>query len=173
MFPVFALDSRCSEARQRQGRDCCPLAFAQSRRPHSQPSPRAHRRGTFSRPSRLDGSDVWTDWPVSISSAICSRSGARTCRLSGGSAAGVNHDSKLPLGDCIPVDLWSWHHRRHDVDHHEHRLRVRDGRKGRENFSRRLAVASGLLSLGFGLFVAYQICFVNGLFTSHAQWIPR
>jgi len=45
--------------------------------------------------------------------------------------------------------------------------------KGRENFSRRLAFASGLLSLGFGLFVAYQICFVNGLFTNHAQWIPR
>jgi high-affinity nickel-transport protein len=44
---------------------------------------------------------------------------------------------------------------------------------GREKFSRRLAFASGLLSLGFGLFVAYQICFVNGLFTSHAQWIPR
>jgi ABC-type nickel/cobalt efflux system permease component RcnA len=45
--------------------------------------------------------------------------------------------------------------------------------KGRQKFSRRLALASGLLSLGFGLFVAYQICFVNGLFTSHAQWIPR
>ena len=45
--------------------------------------------------------------------------------------------------------------------------------KGRQNFSRQLALASGLLSLGFGLFVAYQICFVNGLFTSHAQWIPR
>jgi cytochrome c biogenesis protein CcdA len=44
---------------------------------------------------------------------------------------------------------------------------------GREKFSRRLAFASGLLSLGFGLFVAYQICFVNGLFTTHAQWIPR
>jgi len=44
---------------------------------------------------------------------------------------------------------------------------------GRQKFSRRLALASGLLSLGFGLFVAYQICFVNGLFTSHAQWIPR
>jgi high-affinity nickel-transport protein len=44
---------------------------------------------------------------------------------------------------------------------------------GRQKFSRRLAFASGLLSLGFGLFVAYQICFVNGLFTSHAQWIPR
>ena len=45
--------------------------------------------------------------------------------------------------------------------------------KGRETFSRRLALGSGLLSLGFGLFVAYEICFVNGLFTSHAQWIPH
>jgi high-affinity nickel-transport protein len=44
---------------------------------------------------------------------------------------------------------------------------------GRQKFSSRLAFASGLLSLGFGLFVAYQICFVNGLFTTHAQWIPR
>jgi high-affinity nickel permease len=44
---------------------------------------------------------------------------------------------------------------------------------GRQKFSRRLALASGLLSLGFGLFVAYQICFVNGLFTNHAQWIPH
>jgi ABC-type nickel/cobalt efflux system permease component RcnA len=45
--------------------------------------------------------------------------------------------------------------------------------KGRQKFSRRLALASGFLSLGFGVFVAYQICFVNGLFTTHAQWIPR
>lgn len=45
--------------------------------------------------------------------------------------------------------------------------------KGRQKFSRRLALASGLLSLGFGLFVAYQICFVNGLFTNHARWIPQ
>ena len=45
--------------------------------------------------------------------------------------------------------------------------------KGRQKFSRRLALASGVLSLGFGVFVAYQICFVNGLFTSHAQWIPH
>ncbi len=45
--------------------------------------------------------------------------------------------------------------------------------KGRQKFSRRLAFASGLLSLGFGLFVAYQICFVYGLFTSHARWIPQ
>jgi high-affinity nickel permease len=45
--------------------------------------------------------------------------------------------------------------------------------KTRQKFSRRLALASGLLSLGFGLFVAYQICFVNGLFTAHARWIPQ
>jgi high-affinity nickel-transport protein len=45
--------------------------------------------------------------------------------------------------------------------------------KGRENFSRRLALASGLLSLGFGIFVAYQICFVNGLFSAHARWVPQ
>ena len=45
--------------------------------------------------------------------------------------------------------------------------------KGRQKFSRRLALASGVLSLAFGLFVAYEICFVNGLFTNHAQWIPR
>ncbi len=45
--------------------------------------------------------------------------------------------------------------------------------KGREKFTRRLAFAAGLLSLAFGLFVAYQICFVNGLFSAHAQWTPR
>jgi high-affinity nickel-transport protein len=45
--------------------------------------------------------------------------------------------------------------------------------RGRENFSRRLALASGLLSMAFGVFVAYEICFVNGLFTNHAQWIPH
>jgi len=39
--------------------------------------------------------------------------------------------------------------------------------------SRKLAFASGLLSLGFGLFIAYQIGIVNGLFTSHPHWIPR
>jgi len=45
--------------------------------------------------------------------------------------------------------------------------------KARQKFSRRLALASGLLSLGFGLFVAYQICFVDGLFKAHAHWIPQ
>ena len=34
-------------------------------------------------------------------------------------------------------------------------------------------VASGVLSLLFGLFLAYQIGFANGLFTSHPQWKPR
>jgi high-affinity nickel-transport protein len=45
--------------------------------------------------------------------------------------------------------------------------------KRRQQFSRRLALASGLLSLGFGLLVAYQICFVQGLFTAHARWLPQ
>jgi ABC-type nickel/cobalt efflux system permease component RcnA len=45
--------------------------------------------------------------------------------------------------------------------------------KSRQKFSRRLALASGMLSLVFGLFVAYQICVVDGLFTSHARWIPQ
>ena len=43
----------------------------------------------------------------------------------------------------------------------------------RQSFSHRLALASGLLSLAFGLFVAYQICIVHGLFTTHAQWTPQ
>lgn len=40
-------------------------------------------------------------------------------------------------------------------------------------FTRRLALASGLLSLGFGLFVAYQICVVNGLLVGQPHWTPR
>jgi ABC-type nickel/cobalt efflux system permease component RcnA len=38
---------------------------------------------------------------------------------------------------------------------------------------RHLRLASGLLSLGFGLFLVYQIGFVNGLFTGHATWTPK
>jgi high-affinity nickel permease len=33
--------------------------------------------------------------------------------------------------------------------------------------------AAGLISVGFGLFIAYQIGLVEGLFTAHAHWIPR
>ena len=40
-------------------------------------------------------------------------------------------------------------------------------------FSHRLAVASGLLSLGFGLVIAYHIGFVDGLFTAHPTWTPK
>jgi high-affinity nickel-transport protein len=36
-----------------------------------------------------------------------------------------------------------------------------------------MAIASGLVSLGFGLFLVYQIGFVNGLFTSHPRWTPQ
>jgi ABC-type nickel/cobalt efflux system permease component RcnA len=39
--------------------------------------------------------------------------------------------------------------------------------------NRGLRVASGLISVAFGLFLIYEIGFVNGLFTSHPQWTPR
>jgi len=39
--------------------------------------------------------------------------------------------------------------------------------------NRSLVTGSGLLSLGFGLFVAYHIGFVDGLFTSHPVWTPQ
>ncbi len=43
----------------------------------------------------------------------------------------------------------------------------------RQSFSRRLSVASGVISLVFGLVLAYQIGIVNGLFTAHPHWTPR
>lgn len=45
--------------------------------------------------------------------------------------------------------------------------------RGKQQFLHRLAMASGVLSLGFGLFVAYQIIVVNGLLSAHPQWVPH
>jgi high-affinity nickel-transport protein len=45
--------------------------------------------------------------------------------------------------------------------------------KKHERFSQRLGLASGLVSLGFGVVLAYQIGVANGLFTGHPQWTPR
>jgi high-affinity nickel-transport protein len=39
--------------------------------------------------------------------------------------------------------------------------------------ARKLAMASGILSLAFGFFVVYEMGFVNGLFTSHPLWTPK
>ena len=39
--------------------------------------------------------------------------------------------------------------------------------------NRGLAIASGMLSVGFGFFLCYQIGFVDGLFTSHPNWMPH
>jgi len=41
------------------------------------------------------------------------------------------------------------------------------------NFSARLGLASGLLSLAFGLVLVYQIGFTSGLFSGHPLWTPR
>jgi hypothetical protein len=38
--------------------------------------------------------------------------------------------------------------------------------------NRGLIVGSGLVSLCFGLYISYHIGFVDGLFTSHPNWIP-
>lgn len=43
----------------------------------------------------------------------------------------------------------------------------------RMKFSRGLGLASGVLSLGFGLVIAYQMGIVSGLFSAHPHWIPR
>jgi hypothetical protein len=38
--------------------------------------------------------------------------------------------------------------------------------------TRTLSVISGLASICFGLFLVYQIGFVDGLFTAHVHWVP-
>jgi high-affinity nickel-transport protein len=43
----------------------------------------------------------------------------------------------------------------------------------RMKFSRGLGLASGVLSLGFGLIIAYQMGIASGLFSAHPHWIPR
>jgi high-affinity nickel permease len=45
--------------------------------------------------------------------------------------------------------------------------------RGNKTFARRLGLASGVLSLLFGLVVAYQIGIGGGLFSSHPQWTPK
>jgi high-affinity nickel permease len=39
--------------------------------------------------------------------------------------------------------------------------------------NRGLRIASGVISVAFGLFIVYEIGFVNGLFTSHPHWTPH
>jgi sulfite exporter TauE/SafE len=46
-----------------------------------------------------------------------------------------------------------------------------EGRFARLNHG--LGLASGIVSLVFGLFIVYQMGFVNGLFTHHPTWVPH
>lgn len=41
------------------------------------------------------------------------------------------------------------------------------------SFQRQLGIASGAVSLVFGLYLAHRIGFTNGLFTSDARWTPQ
>jgi hypothetical protein len=36
-----------------------------------------------------------------------------------------------------------------------------------------ISIASGVFSVGFGLFLAYHIGFIDGLFMTHAHWTPQ
>jgi high-affinity nickel-transport protein len=40
-------------------------------------------------------------------------------------------------------------------------------------FNQGLGVASGLISVAFGLFITFHIGFVDGLFTTHPTWTPH
>ncbi|HWY44050.1 MAG TPA: hypothetical protein VNX66_11165 [Candidatus Sulfotelmatobacter sp.] len=40
-------------------------------------------------------------------------------------------------------------------------------------FNRSLGLLSGLVSLAFGIFIVYEMGFVNGLFTRNPSWTPR
>lgn len=42
-----------------------------------------------------------------------------------------------------------------------------------ERISGKIALASGVLSLAFGIFVVYQMGFASGLFTAHPTWTPK
>jgi high-affinity nickel-transport protein len=41
------------------------------------------------------------------------------------------------------------------------------------NINRHLTVVSGLASIAFGMFLVYQIGFVNGLFSTSVHWVPE
>jgi high-affinity nickel-transport protein len=41
------------------------------------------------------------------------------------------------------------------------------------NVNRHLTVISGMASVAFGMFLVYQIGFVDGLFSAHVHWIPQ
>ena len=42
-----------------------------------------------------------------------------------------------------------------------------------KRFNRGLGLVSGVVSLAFGLFIVYQMGFVNGLFTGNPNWTPK
>ena len=42
-----------------------------------------------------------------------------------------------------------------------------------ENLNRKFGLAAGLVSLCFGMFLAYQICVTQGLFSANPQWVPK
>lgn len=50
---------------------------------------------------------------------------------------------------------------------------LRYARSRFRRFNVNLAMASGLISVAFGMFLTYQICVTQGLFSAHPHWSPR
>ncbi len=42
-----------------------------------------------------------------------------------------------------------------------------------ERFMQRVSFLPGVISLSFGILVVFQVCFLGGLLTSQAQWVPK
>ena len=77
------------------------------------------------------------------------------------------------MGGGLSAGFWSRHNRGDDAHHRSDGPPFRYADKTLRSAQPGLRVASGLISIAFGLFLVYEIGFVNGLFTSHPQWTPR
>ena len=82
---------------------------------------------------------------------------------------------KSPLwSTAVPAGLWIWHHGGNDGD--DRSYFIASGLFAEEilfNVNRHLTIVSGMASVAFGMFLVYQIGFVDGLFSSHVHWIPQ
>ncbi len=47
------------------------------------------------------------------------------------------------------------------------------GQERFQHLGRHFSVATGVISVGFGLFLAYQVGFAHGLLTGHMAWVPQ
>jgi hypothetical protein len=70
------------------------------------------------------------------------------------------------LVDCLPAGFWFRHNGGNDADDRSHLTSYGLHAKKFFNINRHLTAISGLASVAFGIFLVYQIGFVDGLFKS-------